>query len=112
MEELEVDEPSVIISRRPCALLKSVKALPPLTVDTDKCVTCKSCMKIGCPSIAIKDGKAHIDATLCIGCGVCKQMCRLDAITGDAMINKTGKELAEAAKAAKAASAAKEGGAQ
>lgn len=114
MEELEADEPSVIISRRPCALLKSVKALPALTVDPDRCVTCKSCMKIGCPSISIKDGKAHIDATLCIGCGVCKQMCRLDAITGDAMINVTGRELADAAKAAKAdgAAAACTGGAR
>ncbi len=106
MEELEADEPSVIISRRPCALLKSVKPLPPLEVDKNSCVTCRSCMRIGCPSISIKDGKAHIDPTLCIGCGVCKQMCRFDAITGDAMINRTGKELADRAKAAKAEKAA------
>ena len=83
MEELGVDEPSVIISRRPCALLKYVKAKPSLIVDTDKCRSCKACMKIGCPAIAMKDGKAHIDATLCVGCGVCKQLCAFDAIGGD-----------------------------
>ena len=82
-EEVSVDEPSVIISRRPCALLKSVKAKPSLVVDNEKCRSCKMCMKIGCPAISMKDGKAKIDATLCVGCGVCKQMCAFDAIGGD-----------------------------
>ena len=79
-EELAVKEPSVIISRRPCVLLKSVKHEAPLTVDADKCRSCKKCMKLGCPAISMKDGKARIDATLCVGCGVCKQMCAFDAI--------------------------------
>ena len=79
-EELAADEPSVIISRRPCALLKYVKHAPPLTVDTDKCIGCKACMRIGCPAIAIKDGKAHVDATLCVGCGVCQQLCAVHAL--------------------------------
>ena len=83
MEELAAEEPSVIISRRPCALLKYVKAKPSLVVDNEKCRSCKACMKIGCPAIAMKDGKAHIDATLCVGCGVCKQLCAFDAIGGD-----------------------------
>ena len=85
-EELAADEPSVIISRRPCALLKGVKHNPPLKVDTDKCVGCRSCMQIGCPAIAIDkaDGKARIDATLCVGCGVCTQMCHFGALTGSA----------------------------
>ena len=83
MEEIAAEEPSVIISRRPCALLKYVKAKPALKVDTDKCRSCKACMKIGCPAIAMKDGKAHIDATLCVGCDVCKQMCPFDAIGGE-----------------------------
>ena len=79
-EELEVQEPSLIISRRPCALLKEVKPLPPLKVDTEKCKGCKMCMKIGCPAIAMKDGKAKIDVTLCVGCGVCSQMCKFGAL--------------------------------
>ncbi len=81
-EEVAIDEPSVIISRRPCALLKTVKAKPALIVDNEKCRSCKACMKIGCPAISIKDGKAHIDTTLCVGCGVCDQLCAFDAIGG------------------------------
>ena len=79
-EELEVAEPSLIISRRPCALLKEVKHNPPLVVDQDKCKSCKMCMKIGCPAISMKGGKAKIDATLCVGCGVCSQMCKFGAL--------------------------------
>lgn len=79
-EELSVAEPSVIISRRPCALLKYVKHEKPLRCDTGKCVGCKSCMKLGCPAISMKDGKAAIDTTLCVGCGVCKQLCKFDAL--------------------------------
>ena len=79
-EELAADEPSVIISRRPCALLKYVKHPGPITADADKCVGCKSCMKIGCPAISMQNGKIAIDATLCTGCGVCSQLCRPGAI--------------------------------
>ena len=79
-EELAVAEPSVIISRRPCALLKYVKHKPALIADAAKCVGCKSCMRIGCPAISIKDSKAHIDSALCVGCGVCSQLCHFDAL--------------------------------
>ena len=82
VEEIAADEPSVIISRRPCALLKYVKAKPAFTVDPDKCRTCKACMKLGCPAISIKNGKAVIDATLCVGCGICQQLCAFGAIGG------------------------------
>ncbi|MBQ9574657.1 MAG: 4Fe-4S binding protein, partial [Synergistaceae bacterium] len=81
-EELAADESSVIISRRPCALLKYVKHNPPLKVDTAKCVGCKSCMKIGCPALSMKNGKAHVDETLCVGCGVCEQRCKFGAFEG------------------------------
>ncbi len=79
-KELEVDEPSLIISRRPCALLKYVKHNPPLKVNKDKCRGCKMCMKIGCPAISMADGKAVIDFTQCVGCSVCTQMCNFGAI--------------------------------
>ena len=82
LEEVAVDAPSVIISRRPCALLKYVKAKPAVEIDKEKCRTCKMCMKIGCPAISIKDGKAVVDATLCTGCGLCEQMCPFGAISG------------------------------
>ena len=79
-EETAVAEPSVIISRRPCALLKYVKHKKPIIADADKCIGCKSCMKIGCPAISIIDKKARIDNTLCTGCGVCAQLCKFDAL--------------------------------
>nr|WP_292161875.1 indolepyruvate ferredoxin oxidoreductase subunit alpha [Butyrivibrio sp.] len=78
-EELAKEAPSVIISRRPCALLKQVKHNPPIKVNTDKCKSCKSCMKIGCPAISMKNGKAHVDPTLCVGCNVCTQLCHFEA---------------------------------
>ena len=83
-EELAAPEPSVIISRRPCTLLKYVKHDAPLKVNRDKCIGCRMCMKIGCPSISIKDGKAHVDDTLCVGCKVCSQMCKVGAFESTA----------------------------
>ena len=83
-EELAADEPSVIISRRPCALLKYVRHNAPLRVNTDKCVGCKACMRIGCPAISFKDGKARVDETLCVGCGVCAQLCKFGALESTA----------------------------
>lgn len=79
-EELSADEASVIISRRPCALLKYVKHPGAIETDRDKCVGCKACMKIGCPAISMKDGKAEIDTTLCVGCNVCSQLCKFGAL--------------------------------
>ena len=79
-EEVNCGEPSVIISRRPCALLKTVKHPGPISVDSSKCIGCKACMRIGCPAISIVDRKAVIDATQCVGCGVCTQLCKQNAI--------------------------------
>jgi indolepyruvate ferredoxin oxidoreductase alpha subunit len=61
-------------------LLKYVKAKPPVTVNKDKCVGCRQCMKLGCPAISIKDKKAVVDFTQCVGCDVCTQLCKLGAI--------------------------------
>ena len=82
-EELAADEPSVIIVRRPCALLKYVKHAAPLCVDREACKSCKACMRIGCPAISMVEGKAVIDATLCTGCGVCAQLCKFGALNGE-----------------------------
>jgi len=78
-EEMEAPGPSVIIARRPCALLKTTVANPPLTVDEGKCTGCAVCMKIGCPAISMKDKKAGINRTLCVGCDVCTQLCKFEA---------------------------------
>ncbi len=82
-EELAAEEPSVVIARRPCALLKSVKHGEPLFINREKCRACRACFKIGCPSIRLKEGKASIDQTLCVGCGLCASICSFDAITAD-----------------------------
>lgn len=77
---LSLNAPAVVISRRPCALLKTVKHDPPVKVNKEKCKSCKMCMKIGCPAISMKDGKAEIDFTQCLGCKVCAQLCKSGAI--------------------------------
>ena len=81
-EELEADEPSVIISRRPCVLLKRVKTNPPLSVDPELCRSCKKCLSLGCPAISFRDGHAVVNDTLCTGCGVCSGLCPFHAIGG------------------------------
>lgn len=79
-EELQAEEPSVIISRRPCVLLKSVKHAPALRVDPERCVGCKMCLGLGCPAVSIREGKASIDPAQCVGCGVCASLCGKQAI--------------------------------
>jgi indolepyruvate ferredoxin oxidoreductase alpha subunit len=83
-EELSVKEPSVIITKRPCVLLKYVKPQIPFRVEADKCTSCKMCMKIGCPAISF-DGKAKINETLCVGCDLCEKMCKFGAITREVL---------------------------
>ena len=78
-EEVEVEEPSLIIAQRPCALLKSVKYEGHAFIS-DKCKKCKMCMKLGCPAISVKDGSVVIDTNLCNGCGLCLNVCPFKAI--------------------------------
>jgi indolepyruvate ferredoxin oxidoreductase alpha subunit len=80
--EVAYEGPSVIISRRPCALLKSVKKKPALRINEEKCRNCKACMRIGCPAIFLKDGQPTIDASQCVGCAVCSELCAFHAIEG------------------------------
>lgn len=79
-EEIASDEPSVIISQRPCALLKTVNYGAPCVIDSEKCKNCKMCMKLGCPAISIKNGKISIDASQCNGCMLCTNVCKFGAI--------------------------------
>ena len=82
-EEIAADEPSVIISRRPCALLKYVKAKPALKIDPDKCKGCTLCAR-NCPANCIS-GKVRephvIDNSKCLKCGACMEKCKFGAIT-------------------------------
>ena len=81
-EELAAAEPSVIIARRPCALLKNVRHPGPIAADPEKCVGCRRCMGIGCPAISFREGKAVLDPGQCTGCGVCTQLCAFGALGG------------------------------
>lgn len=74
--------PAAIICRRPCLLIKRLKFQKGLcTVDRDKCIGCKQCLKVGCPAVMMKDGKSYIDPTQCVGCTVCAQVCPVGAIS-------------------------------
>ncbi len=74
--------PAAIITRRPCLLIKRIKHdIGQCVVDTDKCIGCKKCLKVGCPAVMMKDGKSSIDPTLCVGCTVCAQVCPVEAIS-------------------------------
>lgn len=64
-------------------LLKYVKAKSPVSVNKDNCKGCKKCMTLGCPAISFKDKKASIDPTQCVGCDVCKQLCKFDALESE-----------------------------
>ena len=82
-EALSIDKPCVIISRRPCVLLKYVKHNSPVRVNKDKCRSCRKCMSFGCPAISFTDGHAKVDQTLCVGCDVCTKLCPFDAFESE-----------------------------
>lgn len=84
--ETEREELSVIITKRPCALIVKQPDIP--YEVTDKCKNCKMCMKIGCPAIEEKDGRPVIVPERCVGCGLCAEVCPFNAIE----ITDAGKE--------------------
>lgn len=84
-EETAIEEPSVIIVQRPCALLKYVKFDGPLHIDPDKCKKCGMCMKIGCPAISKGEDGLSIDPSLCNGCGLCTKICKFGSIEKGAL---------------------------
>jgi indolepyruvate ferredoxin oxidoreductase alpha subunit len=87
-EEMARPEPSVIITDKPCILVKRVGVFlrgPVYAVDSEKCTGCRACLRIGCPAIHWHPnegvrGVSHIDPTQCTGCDVCRQLCTFSAI--------------------------------
>ena len=78
-EELSTEEASLIVAKRPCALLKSVKYDGAFMINQRKCKNCKMCLEIGCPAIANEAEAVKINEALCVGCGLCSKLCRFDA---------------------------------
>lgn len=78
-EEVAAPELSVIIAKRPCALLEKSTGLS-AKIDENKCTNCKQCMAIGCPAIAIRNNKVTLNQSICNGCNLCTQVCKFKAI--------------------------------
>ena len=80
-EEVARDAVSVIITKAPCALLKGIKFPNKCRPLPEKCKKCGACLRPGCPALTKnEDGTISIDETMCNGCGLCKQLCKFDAI--------------------------------
>lgn len=85
-EEVQAEEPSIIIARRPCVLLDRGKTRVAVRVDEEKCTSCRRCLAIGCPAVVVtrtpgeKRGRIIINETLCTGCMLCTQLCPFGAI--------------------------------
>ncbi len=79
-EETERKGVSVVISRKPCALLDKKSKKPALHIEQDACKKCMACTKIGCPAIEKTENGVRINPALCVGCELCTQMCKFGAI--------------------------------
>ena len=81
-EAIASEVPAAIITRRPCLMIKRMKHdTGTCRVDSDKCIGCRMCLKVGCPAVSLKDGKSAIDPVQCTGCTVCAQVCPKGAIS-------------------------------
>jgi indolepyruvate ferredoxin oxidoreductase alpha subunit len=78
-EFIKAGGPAIIINRRACALHIRLQN-PPKRVDPDKCIGCKTCISLGCPALSFADSKSHVTASVCVGCGVCADVCPKEAI--------------------------------
>ncbi len=79
-ESVNGDELTVIIAKAPCALLKGQVFPNKCKINTDKCVKCGACLKIGCPALTKTENGIAIDEAMCNGCGLCAAFCRIGAI--------------------------------
>ncbi|HRV98007.1 MAG TPA: 4Fe-4S binding protein, partial [Aminobacteriaceae bacterium] len=85
------EETSVIVTTRPCALIKEVqksRASLHCVVDAEKCVLCSSCLKLGCPAITKQEGRIVIDSVACNGCSLCVQVCPKQAISREGELHE------------------------
>ena len=78
-EEMAREELSVLIVRRPCQLILKDKKTP-YQIDQDTCRKCKVCLKVGCPALENRGENVIINDALCVGCGMCSNVCNFGAI--------------------------------
>ncbi len=90
-EETSAQEPSVIIARRPCALLSKTSA-PPIQVDQEQCNGCATCMRLGCPALSLRGEKAQVNPNVCTGCELCLQVCPREALYRPAESDSSSRE--------------------
>jgi indolepyruvate ferredoxin oxidoreductase, alpha subunit len=80
---LETPGPYVLIDRNPCILRYKIRK-PAMNVDQDKCTGCRACLKVACMALGLtasgEKQKVRVDPNVCNGCGICKQMCKFDAM--------------------------------
>lgn len=80
-EAMNTTETYAIVTKRPCVLIKGLApSKVKCQVKSDKCKKCKMCLKVGCPAVFFKDGVSYIEKSMCVGCEVCMQVCKFDAI--------------------------------
>lgn len=82
-EAHDSNELFVILTKRPCALIKEVqkeRANIYCKINDEKCKKCKACLKTGCPALSYKNGSIIIDRSMCNGCGLCMQVCKFGAV--------------------------------
>ena len=79
-EEIDSDEPSLVVSRAACPLHERRKIGSPQHVNEEACIECRQCLDLACPAIEAKDGRPVINEYLCGGCSLCTQTCPTDAI--------------------------------
>jgi len=83
-EATKLDKLAVIITNRPCVLLKRDRDKKLAAVDEDVCIGCGLCLRLGCPAISrisADNKKVKIDPVLCSGCMVCTEVCKSKAIS-------------------------------
>jgi len=76
---LGIEGVSVLVARGPCIRVAG-NIDSPYEVDSNLCKGCKLCLKIYCPAIEFKNGKASIIEFFCAGCGLCANICPFKAI--------------------------------
>lgn len=79
-EELASEDPSVIITKRNCALIEKNRDTRPCIVSRETCIGCLRCLKLGCPCIIKEGKKVRINAAQCVGCKLCSAVCPQGAI--------------------------------